>query len=93
MRLRDCDYAGDLLVGVAVSGMTVKEIVREWLREKGYDGLCAEDCGCSVDDLMPCSGYGASEDCMAGYSQKATEEEKEVYGENIDCIFTTEKQD
>jgi len=35
---------------------TVEEIVKEWLVNHGYDGLCSPDesCGCGVDDLMPC---------------------------------------
>ena len=34
--------------------MTVHEIVLEYLEEHGFDGLCTDDCGCSVDDLAPC---------------------------------------
>lgn len=33
---------------------TVKDIVAEWLRDHGYDGLYFDDCGCPLRDLMPC---------------------------------------
>ncbi len=45
--------------------MTGLEIIKAWLKANGYDGLYTEDCGCSVDDLAPCSESPA--DCMAGY--------------------------
>jgi len=37
--------------------MTVREIVKAQLEEKGYDGLCTRDCGCGLDDLMPCNDW------------------------------------
>jgi hypothetical protein len=40
---------------------TVKDIVREYLLANGADGLCTDDCGCSVDDLAPC---GDCSDCI-----------------------------
>lgn len=46
--------------------MTVKEIVKEYLLAKGFEGLYAECCGCKIDDLMPCCCEGI-EDCEAGY--------------------------
>jgi hypothetical protein len=40
--------------------MTLKEMVRLWLKEHGYDGLQCdlgyELCGCGLDNLMPCCG-------------------------------------
>ena len=48
--------------------MNVRNIVSEWLRKHGYDGLYTEDCGCVLDDLMPCSGpYEFSTSCNPGY--------------------------
>lgn len=40
--------------------MTVREIVKDYLKNNNYDGLCciegfgAVPCGCGVDDLFPC---------------------------------------
>jgi hypothetical protein len=45
----------------------VREIVKEWLEQHGYEGLYSDhwECGCTPEDLMPCGE--ASEDCVAGY--------------------------
>lgn len=45
--------------------MNVKQIVEQWLRANNFDGLCTIDCGCEVNDLMPCREY--AHDCQAGY--------------------------
>ena len=45
--------------------MTAKEIIRKYLVEHQYDGLYTEDCGCCLDDLLPCD-YSPS-DCKPGY--------------------------
>lgn len=34
----------------------VGDIVRDYLKDNGYDGLCGDECGCSIDNLFPCSG-------------------------------------
>ena len=42
--------------------MTVYDIIKEYLLTKGFDGLVGDDCGCSLDDLVPCEfacGYCA----------------------------------
>ena len=51
--------------------MNVKEIVREWLEtHEGYDGLCNEmyECGCGLDNLMPCCD--SVMDCEVAYEVK-----------------------
>ena len=65
---------------------TVEQILAQYLRAHGYDGLCLRgneyesSCGCAIDDLFPCSAPGAS--CRPGYR-----------GRNADgdMIFTTRK--
>lgn len=46
---------------------TVKEIVEEYLRQHGYDGLyhSVGECACEVGDLWPCYP-DMSFDCCAG---------------------------
>lgn len=53
--------------------MTVKEIVIEYLKKNGYDGLYNDDCGCALDDLIPCCDN--IETCMAGVKGKNGEED------------------
>ena len=36
--------------------MNIHEIVIAHLRAIGADGLAIEDCGCGLDDLLPCGG-------------------------------------
>jgi len=47
--------------------MEVKEIVDQFLKREGYDGLYSEglECSCVVGDLAPCGNI--QEDCRAGY--------------------------
>lgn len=57
-----------IIIGIdpgASGGITVLDIVEQWLREHGYDGLYNEDCGCTVDDLAPCCTDTLH--CRAGY--------------------------
>jgi hypothetical protein len=55
--------------------MTVKEIIAAWLKEHGYDGLCYPECGCGIDDLIPC--YNLSADCRPAYRWKCYGPEKQ----------------
>lgn len=46
--------------------MKIKEIIKEYLNNNGYDGLfCPGECACKKDDLMPCDEYMM--DCEPGY--------------------------
>jgi len=47
--------------------MDIKEITYEYLRENEFDGLFCDECGCKLDDLMPCSE--PSPRCEPGYIQ------------------------
>ena len=71
--------------------MTVEQIVSDWLREHGYDGLCNLDCGCTLDDLVPCRCI--NEECQAAYKTTAfTPEEREEWGDDCDYMMVTEKR-
>ena len=48
--------------------MTVKEIIINYLKENGYDGLCGDCCGCGLDDFQPCDeDFG---ECSPAYLHK-----------------------
>lgn len=34
--------------------MTVRELIERYLRKEGYDGLAGDECGCGLENLMPC---------------------------------------
>jgi len=36
--------------------MDVIEIVKVWLKENSFDGLCNDNCGCGLTDFAPCDG-------------------------------------
>ena len=56
---------------VRVSG---KDMMAEYLRLNGYDGLYCDECGCALPDLMPCGGEWAI-DCVAGYRHEGCTED------------------
>ena len=60
---------------------TVKEVLKDWLKNRlknrGYDGLAGEDCGCLLADLCPCSDVPW--DCMPGYNHKPGEKDFEMW--------------
>lgn len=45
---------------------TVKKIIEDFLKENGFDGLCAFECGCRIGDLAPCGGCNIL-DCAPGF--------------------------
>ena len=49
---------------------TVKDIVTIYLKTFDYDGLCGFNCGCGLEDLMPCDG--PADRCVPGYRVKCT---------------------
>jgi hypothetical protein len=42
--------------------MNVKEIIKKHLTEVGADGLCRDQCGCGLADLIPCGAVDL--DCV-----------------------------
>ena len=57
---------------------TLDEIIADWLKAHDYDGLYCflgddENCGCGLDDLMPCAqnnGSPSVSECEAAYAYK-----------------------
>jgi len=49
--------------------VTVKEIVAEYLKQNGFDGLCHSEteCGCELADLAPCDCFWP--ECKPGYKR------------------------
>ena len=47
--------------------MTVCQIVSEWLKANRFDGLCNHDCGCGLNNLMPCEDGGNISSCVPAY--------------------------
>ena len=63
--------------------MTVKEIIKKYLKDNGFDGLFyPAECSCIVDDLMSCDSN--CESCVPGYIIKCNHENCD--GEYYQCI-------
>jgi hypothetical protein len=78
--------------------MTVKEIVKEYLEKNGYDGLCGGDCGCGLDDFMPCAQFaleGVPTCCTPAYKHTCNSDctncGDDELCELIEC-YSTEKK-
>lgn len=50
--------------------MTLIKIVTDYLLSNGFSGLCNDECGCRLDDLMPCEQ--PNKDCVPGYVRLPT---------------------
>lgn len=51
-----------------MSNPTVREIVGQYLKRNGFDGLFHNECACELAELMPCYSEWADVDgCQAGY--------------------------
>lgn len=48
--------------------ITVREILIQRLRAMGADGLAGDDCGCGIDNLMPCES--GCLDCVPALAKK-----------------------
>ena len=59
--------------------MTCKDIVVEYLKTHGYDGLgLPGECACLLEDLWPCTDVTWN-DCEPGYKMAASAEMLEEY--------------
>lgn len=69
-------------------GAPVKEIVAEWLKINHYDGLCnpEAECGCGLDDLMPC-GRVSAKYCICAY------EIADIDGDSYFCTSNSEQDE
>jgi hypothetical protein len=57
------------------------DIIREYLKENGYDGLAGNECGCGLDDgLMPCGEGCNLADCYPAYKHKCIGEKCKYFG-------------
>ena len=68
---------------------TVKNIVIEYLKHHGFDGLLSPrgDCGCVLDNLAPCGGI--KKGCQAAYKVPSLESEEAFFL----CVAGEEKDD
>lgn len=72
--------------------MNCKEIITQYLKDNGYDGLCCDgECACEVDDIEPSIGCFQLTLCEPGYKQAPTEEDKADWGDEIEWVMTTTK--
>lgn len=66
--------------------MTVKEIVKKYLEENGYDGLGGGECSCKVSGLLSCDSPNVG-DCEAGYIHERGKQCKGCDYEAENCIW------
>lgn len=56
----------------------VEDIIKQWLKDNGYDGLFHEnDCGCWMDRFRPCGESMA--ECVPGHKYKCTDQDSEFF--------------
>jgi hypothetical protein len=78
--------------------MTVKQIITEYLKTKGYDGLLNKDfnCSCDMENLLVCCDCdGEVVNCRAAYKVKCDREKCKIKkncnvcdGEVVNCSAT-----
>jgi len=49
----------------------IYEIAAEYMKANGFTALYRDDCGCTLDDFMPCGGECAV-DCEVGHANDCT---------------------
>lgn len=76
---------------------TINEIVKEYLKQNGYDGLLHKDewCACLIDDLMPCGEPNPG--CVSGYKGACTggdcdgDCDYHIYADKADALAADEE--
>ena len=66
--------------------MTVKEIIVNYLKKHGYDGLVNVDieCGCDIEDLDCCDNFHL-DDCQPAYQNKYNAKRCKDCDNQYDC--------
>jgi len=70
--------------------MNVKEIVKAYLEDNGFEGLAGIDCGCELSDLMPCC-IESIDHCEPGYKVPCKDAEECPADGDCDWHITTTK--
>ena len=60
--------------------MIINAMIKHYLIENKFDGVCREGCGCEISELAPCGNM--QNDCAAGY--------KKTHSSNGMWIITTD---
>ncbi len=58
--------------------MALREIIKKYLDDNGFDGLCGDECGCQIGELFPCEVPDV-DGCQPGYKTKCQGIEKCPY--------------
>jgi hypothetical protein len=66
--------------------MNAEQILVDWLKTHGYDGLYSDNCGCTVDCICPCVGNGLLK-CKPGYAKQTCSKDLPCYAE---CDYDTD---
>jgi len=66
--------------------MTVKDIVKKYLEENGFDGLFTDDCGCAKGNLAPFCDTMMN--CQPGYAIDCPGTDSCGDGYGCDWLFT-----
>ena len=76
-------FPGDLTEILDIKTLSIKDILNDWLKLHGFDGLyCPGECACKVGDLFPCDdGVEGIESgtCEPGYLRPADPEYEGEY--------------
>lgn len=66
--------------------MNVRKILKRWLKDNGYDGLCNQlQCGCTIDDMGPCNVPLLC--CKPGYKGAAPSGEIDGHEKGVYWIY------